>query len=151
MKNNKLTLALATTLTLASVGAHASDTSTYIAYKSQRGTTSVIPESRVIQLCGDIDGCTVRLAMYNWDGQGRTASRETLFYYNEKNRNWRASGGDNQGSNDNNRTEHIASAWSCYFTDGNYSQWTNHNDSNTNFGVLSWDNYNADCRVTLID
>jgi hypothetical protein len=51
----------------------ASDQSTYTAWSSQRGNTVNIPEARVAQLCGDIDGCEVRIAMYNWDGSGRTA------------------------------------------------------------------------------
>lgn len=134
-----------------SIGAIASDRATYTAYKSQRGNTVNIPESKVIELCGDIDGCTVRIGMYNWNGTRRTASRETLFYYNSYSRNWRASAGDVEGTTDNNSTQHIINAWSCYFTDGNYSQYYNHGDLNRNFAVLSWNQYNADCRVTLID
>jgi len=135
----------------ASATAMASDSSTYTAYSSQRGTTVSIPESRVATLCGDIDGCEVRIAMYNWDGNGRTASRSSLFYYNTGTKTWRAERSDTQGTNDNNTTEHVINAWSCYFTDGNYSQWYNHGDINTNFAVLSWNQYNATCRVTLID
>lgn len=128
----------------------ASDTSTYSAYT--RGTSVAIPEARVRTLCGDIDGCKVRIAMYNWDGNRRTASRETLFYYNAANRNWRDSDGDTQGTTGNNGTQHIINAWSCYFTDGSYSNWNNLGDTSINFSVLSWDQYNAGaCRVTLID
>jgi hypothetical protein len=129
----------------------ASDQSTYTAWSSQRGNTVNIPEARVAQLCGDIDGCEVRIAMYNWDGSGRTASRSSLFYYNTRNRAWRAEAGDRAGTSNNNQTEHVMNAWSCYFTDGNYSQWYNHGDLDGNFAVLSWNQYNATCRVTLVD
>lgn len=133
-----------------SAGAFASDTSTYSAYT--RGTSSSIPEARVAALCGDVDGCKVRISMYNWDGNRRTASRETLFFYNASNGNWRDLEGDTQGTTGNNGTQHIIQAWSCYFTDGRYSGWSNLGDTNKNFAVLSWNQYNAGaCRVTLID
>lgn len=122
----------------------------YVAYKSQRGTTIPIAESTVSTYCGDFDGCTIRLGMYDWDGTQRTASREFLFYYNSGNRNWRASN-DNAGTNYNDGTQHVYQAWSCYFTDGQYSGWANQGDPNGNFGLLSWDQYNADCRLTILD
>lgn len=147
----KFTLLSAVALITLSMNALASDTSTYSAYKSQRGNTVNIPESRVRTLCGDIDGCKVRIAMYDWNGTKRTASRETLFYYNPSNRVWRASVGDREGRTDNNTTEHIINAWACYFTDGYYTEFYNHGDINRNFAVLSWNQYNATCRVTLID
>lgn len=133
-----------------SAGALASDTSTYSAFT--RGTSTTIPEARVAQLCGDVDGCKVRIAMYNWDGNRRTASRETLFYYNPSNGNWRDMELDTEGTTGNNGTQHIAQAWSCYFTDGRYSNWSNLGDTSADFAVLSWDQYNAGaCRITLID
>ena len=51
---------------------------TYTAWSSQRGSTVNIPEATVKALCGDWDGCTLRMGMYNWDGTGRTASRDSL-------------------------------------------------------------------------
>ena len=131
--------------------AFALDRITYQASTSQRGTTVDIPESVVSDLCGDTDGCTLRMGMYNWDGTGRIASRDNLFYYNKYNKNWRASAGDTAGTNDNNSTQHVMNAWACYFTDGKYSQWYNHGDINTDFGLLSWNQYNASCRLTIID
>lgn len=130
--------------------AQASDRSTYSAYT--RGYTYNIPETRVNELCGDIDGCHVVIGMYNWNGTRRTASRTFHFYYDRYSRNWRTSVGDREGTTDNNTTQHVFQAWSCYFTDGYYSNWYNHGDINPNFGVLSWNQYNASaCRVTLID
>ena len=133
------------------VPALASDTSTYAAYTWQRGTTVAIPTARVSQLCGDGDGCEVRVGMFNWDGSGRTASRGSLFYYNPSLRTWRAEAGDAAGTSGNQVTEHVLNAWSCYLTDGYYTNWTNHGDINTGFAVLSWNQYNANCYITLID
>ncbi|SMF53928.1 hypothetical protein SAMN02745866_03405 [Alteromonadaceae bacterium Bs31] len=150
MKKYLSVLAVATLAMSFSSISSASDRSTYSAYT--RGTTTTIPESRVIALCGDIDGCKVRISMYNWDGNLRTATRETLMFYNSLNGNWRDLAGDTQGTSGNNGTQHVQQAWSCYFTDGRYYNWVNQGDTNRHFGVLSWNQYNASaCRVTLID
>ncbi|MBU2713142.1 hypothetical protein [Zooshikella harenae] len=129
----------------------ASDRITIFASKSTRGRTVSIPQFRIDELCGDIDGCQLRMAMYNWDGKGRTASRSNLFYYNKTNRAWRAENGDKQGTDFNGKTEHIMQSWSCYFTDGTYRNWKNTGDSAIGFSLLSWNQYNADCRLTIID
>lgn len=127
------------------------DSSTYTAYAWQRGNTVSIPTSRIIELCSDGDGCEVRIAMYNWDGTGRTASRSSLFYYNQYTKTWRTEAGDVEGTVGNNVTEHLLNAWACYLTDGYYTGWTNHGDINTGFSILSWNQYNADCSVTFVD
>lgn len=124
---------------------------TYTAWNSQRGTTVNIPESTIAYLCGDWDGCSIRMGMYNWDGSRRTASRETLFYYDTATKNWRAERSDTAGTNNNNTTQHIMHAWACYFTDGEYINWYNRGDFDTNFGLLSWNQYNATCKLTIID
>ncbi len=129
----------------------ANERQTYTAWSSGRGTSVNIPEQTIRDLCGDWDGCTLRMGMYNWDGTGRTASRETLFYYNNSTRTWRASSGDTAGTNNNGVTEHIMNAWSCYFTDGEYINWYNRGDYNVNFALLSWNQYNATCKLTIID
>jgi hypothetical protein len=127
------------------------DRTTVTATVGQRGTSVLIPYATVVSLCADIDGCQIRMAMYNWDGTGRTASRSSLFYYNSSNGRWRAERDDRAGTVGNEATEHVMSAWACYLTDGNYSNWTNHGDLNQGFSVLSWNQYVATCRVTLID
>ncbi len=129
----------------------ADERQTYTAYSSQRGTTTTIPEKTVYDLCGDWDGCTLRMGMYNWDGSRRTASRESLFYYNRTWKTWRASREDRAGTNDNNVTEHVMQAWACYFTDGEYISWYNRGDFDLDFGLLSWNQYNATCKMTIID
>lgn len=129
----------------------ASDRITVFASKSTRGRTVGIPQSKIDEFCGDIDGCQLRMAMYNWDGQGRTASRSNLFFFNKTNRAWRAENGDKQGTDFNGSTQHIMQSWACYFTDGNYSNWKDRSDTSVGFSLLSWNQYNADCRLTIID
>lgn len=123
----------------------------YYAEKTNRGKTIDIPLDVVVKLCGDIDGCSVRIGMHNWDDTGRVASREFLFYYNVRNHVWRASLGDTAGTDADNITQHINESWACYFTDGKYDGWADKGDGSPGFGLLSWNQYNADCFLTLID
>lgn len=138
-------------LTLLTSTAYAQSRVTYTATIAQRGSTVLIPYATVVSLCADGDGCEIRMGMYNWDGTGRTASRSSLFYYNSSTGTWRAEAGDAAGTVGNNLTEHVMNAWSCYLTDGYYSGWTNHGDLNQGFSVLSWNQYVANCSVTIID
>ena len=130
---------------------YASERYSYWASKASRGTSVVIPEWQVKKLCGDGDGCELRMAMYNWDGHQRYASRHSLFYYSPWNGKWRASWGDKYGKTNSGNTQHIMHAWACYFTDGYYKNWYNHGDFNWNFGLLSWNQYKAACKLTIID
>lgn len=129
----------------------ANERQTFTAWNSQRGTTVNIPESTIKHLCGDWDGCTLRMGMYNWAGNGRTASRGSLFYYNNWTKTWRAERSDKSGKNNDNVTQHVMNAWACYFTDGEYRSWFNRGDFDLNFGLLSWNQYNATCKLTIID
>lgn len=127
------------------------DRANFSAPKSSRGSTVPVPEATVALLCGDRDGCVLRMGMHDWDNSGRVASRESLLYYNRVNRVWRASAGDPAGTDYNGVTEHIMHAWACYFTDGEYKAWKNSGDGNVGFGLLSWNQFNADCWLTIID
>ena len=138
-------------LTLLTSTAYAQSRVTYTATIAQRGNTVLIPYATVVSLCADGDGCEIRMGMYNWDGTGRTASRGSLFYYNASTHTWRTEAGDAYGTSGNNVTEHVMNAWACYLTDGYYNNWTNHGDLNQGFSVLSWNQYVANCSVTLID
>ena len=126
------------------------DRASFFVSKNDRGTTVPVPVAVVARFCGDQDGCSVRIGMHNWDDTGRVASRETLLFYNRQNRAWRASASDPSGTDSNNIVEHVYSAWSCYFTDGEYSNYQR-SDSATGFGLLAWNNYNGDCWLTIID
>jgi len=131
--------------------------------KNQRGSTKPIPNSVILAYCGDFDGCTLRLGMFDWDDKGRVASRSGLFYYNTTNRNWRSSMDwwqhsppnrahiDWAGQDANNVTNHVMQAWSCYLTDGEYQNFKAPTDTAVGFGLLSWSQYNAGCRLTITD
>lgn len=129
-----------------------SDRFTVVATKVQRGTTQDVPLEKFSAICGDRDGCSVRLGMHNWDDTGRVASREFLIFYNRQNNAWRASN-DAWGTNKNNVTQHLLAAWSCYVTDGTFANWQNNGDPDDRIGLLSWNDsgFNADCIATFID
>ena len=124
---------------------------TYSVGKDARGTTLAIPEFVIAILCGDGDGCELRLGMHDWDSSGRVASRSALLYYNTVNRAWRSSHGDWAGRDDDGVTTHIMQAWSCYLTDGEYANWANLADGSVGFGLLSWSQYIAECQITIVD
>ncbi|MCP3413634.1 hypothetical protein NLM16_05930 [Bradyrhizobium brasilense] len=123
---------------------------TYTVERTSRGSSVTIPEADIIQYCSDKSGCTVRIGMHNWDDKGRVASRHFLFFYNKDTGVWRSEAGDIEGTNNNNATEHVFQAWSCYFTDGQYQNWQDKGDTSKDFGLLSWNQYNADCFLTLM-
>lgn len=123
----------------------------FYARRNTRGSTVEVSVSVVAAFCGDFDGCKIRLGMHNWDNTGRVASRETLMYYNRTNHAWRASVGDPAGMDFDGMVQHVLQSWACYFTDGRYKGFKNLGDSELNFGLLSWSQYNADCRLTIID
>lgn len=127
------------------------DRVTYRVASAVRGYSSVVPEGILVRFCSDIDGCKLRLGMFNWDGTKRVASRESLFYYNRINRAWRASLDDKAGTDADRTTQHVMNAWACYFTDGRYSNWTDRGDIGVDFGLLSWREFEADCFLTIID
>lgn len=118
---------------------------------STQGNTTDIPEADVIRFCGDVDGCRVIIAMYNWDGNRRTASRTDHFFYDANTRRWRDRNGDSQGTNSAGGVQHVEAAWSCYFTDASYSNGRG-SDNNGNFGILNWNQFSGEtCHLTLID
>jgi len=123
---------------------------TFYACRINRGNTTAILESEVIKYCSQTDGCIVRIGMHNWDDTGRVASRHFLFFYNPVSHTWRTEAGDVQGTNMNNTTEHVNNSWSCYFTDGKFANFVNQGDVDSDFALLSWNQYNADCFLTLI-
>lgn len=126
----------------------------YYAPKSSRGKTINIPELDIIDLCGDDDGCEVRIIMYDWDGNLRSASRTFNFFYNKDNKNWRADyyNTDVEGTNGAAGTQHIAGPiFSCHFTDGKFDNWADQSDIDLDFGLLSWNQYDAECRLFVID
>lgn len=125
------------------------------------GRTKVIPDQTLKDLCGDQDGCEVRLGMTQWkyDTETETASRSFLFYYLPSDGHWRSSYEDKAGTIKNNTTEHAAQIWNvCYFTDGTYLN--NQDKGDRGEGMALWvsrsdrDGYTnpkRTCELTLID
>ena len=61
-----------------------------------RGRTKTIPQDVLVALCGDPDGCQIRIGMTQWGANGKlpaAASQTFLFYYGKDNGHWRTEGG----------------------------------------------------------
>ncbi|OQW75604.1 MAG: hypothetical protein BVN35_08110 [Proteobacteria bacterium ST_bin11] len=125
-----------------------------------RNYTKTIPQDVFVALCGDRDGCQVRLGMTQWDNttQKAAASKTFLLYYNEETGHWRADDDHYaQGTDGNKQTEHVMDAgnWhACYLTDGVYEK-TDLGDGSKGMQLLwSEGGYDKDfrtCELTLID
>ena len=152
--NAKLVKSLfATTLLVLSTSAAMAQTDriTINAPASGRGTSVTIPQDKIEAFCADADGCQIRLSMKNWDGSGRSASRSSLFFYNRITKTWRSEAGDVQGTLGNGATEHPMRAFACIFTDGTLINWANVGDIYNRFSLVSWNEYVADCSITIIN
>jgi hypothetical protein len=123
------------------------------------GRTRQIPQQVINDLCGDKDGCEVRLGMTLWDNNAstQTASITGVLYYSIDDGRWRASDnvGNAEGVDGSNGTQHAMNAWNtCFFTDGSYSNYADQGDSQKGMSLLVWNGYgNAGrtCELTLID
>jgi hypothetical protein len=122
------------------------------------GSTKMIPQQVINDLCGDQDGCEFRLGMTRWSGDSvtETASQIGVLYYSPSDGHWRVDFSNYAvGVDGNNATQHIANAWStCFFTDGNYSSYSDNGDPGIGLSLLVWSGYgNAGrtCELTLID
>lgn len=121
------------------------------------GKTKSIPIDTLVSLCGDVDGCEVRMGMTRW-GNGtetETASVSFLFYYSASNGHWRSSSpGEIAGVDGNGVIEHVRNAWTCFFTDGNYANYKEQGDPDRNMQLMVWNQYQGasrTCELTLID
>jgi hypothetical protein len=124
------------------------------------GSSKKIPQATLVELCGDGDGCEVRLGMTKWDNDisTETASRSFHFYYASNGR-WRSDYGDSWGVDGDGKTTHVANPWEmCYLTDGSYSGWNDNGDKEIGMELLMWkgskgqyQGANRTCELTLID
>lgn len=122
------------------------------------GRTKTIAQDILVALCGDADGCEVRLGMTRWsnDNVTETASVTFEFYYFPADGHWRSSApNDTWGVDGDNATNHVRDAWNtCYFTDGTYSNYQNQGDQQKGMQLLVYNGYahpNCTCELTLID
>ena len=126
-----------------------------------RGRTKTIPQDVLVALCGDPDGCQIRIGMTRWVNENQTAaaSRSFLFYYGKDNGHWRADDEHyTEGIDGNGLTQHVidTSSWhTCYFTDAIYENSQDKGDKEKGMQLLWWaGGYNTDsrtCELTLID
>ena len=127
------------------------------------GVSTDISAADLARLCGDGDGCEVRLAMFDYDTiQSGPASVVTWLYCDADCKHWRtttqllsegSSVGPQVGGTDNdNVIKHVINNWSCYFTDGKYESTTVNGDTAVGFGLLLWTQYpGSRCSIAIID
>ena len=81
------------------------------------GTNKEIDHAILTDLCGDFDGCEVRIGMTQWTAtyQKEAANRGPyILYYAPSNGRWRL--WDNYGTDDDGTTQHVFNIWStCFF------------------------------------
>ncbi len=143
------------------------------AYSTNNRTSRAIPldVARVHDMCGDEDGCWLRLVMANYNGtaiaQTHASAPPVHFHVNPSNGAWRIpnnaestvtdanimfapiTGTDGDGS-----TEHVLRAWDCYFTDALYAPGgTSQGDPSPGFMLLNYtsSSYDADCLLIIDD
>ncbi len=128
-------------------------------YGTSAGSTIPLDMDIISDLCGDEDGCRVRMYMRKWGSAGAEVEGASnglggyLFTYDKVTGRWRFDG--NSGVDGNGATEHAATIWNGagYLTDGTYSGWTNQGDASKGLGWLSWNSsspYNYNDRVVEI-
>lgn len=120
------------------------------------GDTRPIPHDVFTELCGDVDGCEVRLGMTRWDAGNRTAAaaRSTILYYDPANGHFRSTN-DADGIDNNGSTTHAFQIYdTCYLTDANYVDYSSGIDNTVGFNLLTWNTYtgvNRTCELTIED
>jgi hypothetical protein len=108
--------------------------------------TKQIPDSVLISLCGDEDGCEMIIGMRNWNGfNSQVASYKFHFFWTTATRRWRVSdggpGGGNTGFDANGAINHALNAYdACYFTDGEYPAGVG-SDNVAGMNLLYWSDY----------
>jgi hypothetical protein len=125
------------------------------------GSTVPIPEDVLTTLCGDGDGCELRLQMTRWLDSGSTAAigqESGRLHYDTQSGRWQLD--ERRGTDGDGTAEQIisarasTSAWDvCYLTDGTYLKHVSTGD-NRGLAVLFWSGY-ADvrhtCELSVID
>lgn len=135
--------------------------------------TVLLDDAILTQLCADEDGCTYTLAMRNWDSSRPTDAKAMLASVGParfsvspvvqgkrwwSSRNWTGGAGvanpadgsvasdaqDGEGAH-----QHIARAWDCYFTDGEFVNGTA-TDSQLGFGLLNWHNQYTSINMSCV-
>jgi hypothetical protein len=120
-------------------------------------TTVDVPLADVIQLCGDIDGCSFYFyKKYHNSNETYQIAGPLLFRYDISSKKW-VSGYEGSpryagGTDGDGNTQHIWGPMNCYFTDGEYIDGNNRGDPYIGLGLLDWDpNDNMYCYLVIKD
>ncbi len=120
-------------------------------------TTVDVPLADVIQLCGDIDGCSLYFyKRYRTSNETYEIEGPVLFRYDISTKKWVSGYVGNRrlaaGTDGDGNTQHIWRPMNCYFTDGEYIDGNNRGDSYIGLGLLDWDpNENRYCYLVIKD
>jgi hypothetical protein len=140
---------------------YAISTRRYVAEAGPNVTGQVIPIDNTIMsdLCRDVDGCQITLAMINWDGTKSVASRRFQLFVAEEGDYWRLGDDDIDRIDANNATSDKIT-WDCVFTDAETKTSNNNgrSDAGPGFGLLnllgvagSYADATTVCRVIIED
>jgi len=120
-------------------------------------TTVNVPLADVIQLCGDIDGCSFSFyKKYHNSNKTYQIAGPLVFRYDISSKKW-VSGyeGDARhaaGTDGDKNTQDIWDPINCYFTDGEYIDGVDKGDTSIGLGVLDLDpNDNMYCYLVIKD
>jgi len=135
--------------------------------------TVPLDDAILTQLCADEDGCTFTLGMRNWEPSRTTFAKAMLASIGParfsispaengkrwwSSRNWTGGPGvstpadgsvvsdaqDGEGTH-----QHVARAWDCYFTDGEFVNGTA-TDTKLGFGLLNWHNQYTSINMSCV-
>jgi hypothetical protein len=121
-------------------------------------TTVNVPLADVIQLCGDIDGCSIYFyRKYHNSNETYNIEGPVVFRYDISTKKWVMGYIGNSraraGTDGDRNTQHIWEPMSiCYFTDGEYIDGNNRGDPYIGLGLLDWNpNDNMYCYLVIKD
>jgi len=102
------------------------------------GDTRRIPHDVITGYCGDRDGCIVQLGMRQWGAAWQQGSAMRTFHFQYgANRRWRSSY-DTEAYDGDGGTHHVINGWdTCYFTDGEYVDYSQRGDA-VGMNLLMW-------------
>ena len=141
------------------IGAHEYEPRYHVSH-TVKGSTVLLDQDRIGQLCGDVDGCEVRIAMRLWRGAQDTAAASRVFHlhYDVPTRRWRIgeTGADERfgqiGDNQHTLVREIFDT--CYLTERVYDNFNIGLDDGQGFKLLLWNGFNGPdrrCELTFID
>ncbi len=123
--------------------------------KSEQITTIEI--GGVSKLCGDLDGCEVRLGQFRYEPNDIVWSRRGLLFYNQSNHYWKASQDTTSGTRDQTgmdkaqNSQIVMTTADCQLVDGDKVTGGKLEDASSGFGLYRAKTGTGVCWLTLID